>query len=833
MASINITTFAGENPRVAPEHLPTNFAQRAENCRLTSGNLEPWAAPSSNHTTFGKIAAGKTVEAIHKVGDSWLHWVRANDASTEMAEKELVKIFRSPVIADTNKRLYINRNGFLWVMKQEEALTNGSNPNILPNPAKEYRLGVLKPATACTVENDSGDYEPADHEFAVIYRYVNTEDQNDLKYSSIGTSTSANGLVQVSVAGSPQDASWTVDFTDQPGAEVSITDGNGNRSTYRVDGRYLLRKVSGQWKKVRDAAFQISDSQATVNMMANLSGAEFNLPTPLSFGSAPNVGPRVTPVAAPSEIRSRPYIFTYVNTFGEESAPAPAQTEIPEGYEPSTDYPWTITFPAVPSVGSRVPYSKRYLYRLVTGNTSNTYQFVDEILIDDETPYKDETPDSLLGEVILTQETWKEPPEDITGFAYLGNGVFAALSGQTLYFSEPYFPHHFPEEYERSIGVDGVGLEAIGNSLVVLTAGDPVVLTGTDPRYMSDAKLDINQPCVAPRSVVNNGAAAGFISPVGYVYAGLGGSNIITKPLFAKSDWADTSPQASAFAARYDDGVVWHNSSEHQYLLTPSEPLAILTSLNLGANVSVLYSDPDDGGLYFVRGGELLRWDDGTGRLAYFWRSKVFSLRNPLNFGCGRIVSDAVPNGTDGTTHVDVPGGLGINESGINGGATPYTTTAPVLKLYFWVFDKAATGGEAISLIQFNTGTGNVPAAGSVISSGTGTGKVLSVHSALNATATAAGQAMPTSGYIRVKNSSGTFAAGALSGIGASVVASSRVGLPGFDMKHTIYVGDREPFRMPAGFRYDKCYFELEGTAVVEAVQFAESITELKELGDE
>lgn len=95
----------------------------------------------------------------------------------------------------------------------------------------------------------------------------------------------------------------------------------------------------------------------------------------------------------------------------------------------------------------------------------------------------------------------------------------------------------------------------------------------------------------------------------------------------------------------------------------------------------------------------------------------------------------------------------------------------------------SSTGGElyvdgtGVRLIPYNTGTGNVPAIGTTITQGGVTSYLLGVWSALNVAPTAAAAAMPASGYIKVKNKAGgSYAAGALTGIGATATGADVVG---------------------------------------------------------
>ena len=85
--------------------------------------------------------------------------------------------------------------------------------------------------------------------------------------------------------------------------------------------------------------------------------------------------------------------------------------------------------------------------------------------------------------------------------------------------------------------------------------------------------------------------------------------------------------------------------------------------------------------------------------------------------------------------------------------------------------------GRLVRLIPYNSGTGNVPADGSAISQGGASGVLIGVYSALNVAPTAAGAAMPSSGYIKVKQwNSVAFTSGALTGISALATGADVAG---------------------------------------------------------
>lgn len=83
---------------------------------------------------------------------------------------------------------------------------------------------------------------------------------------------------------------------------------------------------------------------------------------------------------------------------------------------------------------------------------------------------------------------------------------------------------------------------------------------------------------------------------------------------------------------------------------------------------------------------------------------------------------------------------------------------------------------RAVRLIPYNTGSGNVPTLGTSITQSGVSGKLIGVWGAINVAPTAAGSPMPTSGFIKVKEVSGAYDAGDLSGIGATATGADVAG---------------------------------------------------------
>jgi hypothetical protein len=114
---------------------------------------------------------------------------------------------------------------------------------------------------------------------------------------------------------------------------------------------------------------------------------------------------------------------------------------------------------------------------------------------------------------------------------------------------------------------------------------------------------------------------------------------------------------------------------------------------------------------------------------------------------------------TDTRWHANAPAGM----TGVNGAIT--------------VSDgKVIIDATKVRWLAYDTGTGNVPAIGTAITQGATTGYLLGVWADLVSAPTAVGDTMPASGYIKFREVTGTYAVGALTGIGANATGADTAG---------------------------------------------------------
>ena len=184
---------------------------------------------------------------------------------------------------------------------------------------------------------------------------------------------------------------------------------------------------------------------------------------------APTTAPTVTPPASGSVDETRAYVYTFVNEWGEESAPSPAS-------DPATGDitgTWNLSTLDQNFTGGLTPnpLAKRRIYRTVTGTNSVDYRFVKEEDIGGgflATATDDVSTDSVSLNESLSSNGWELPPSGLQGIVNMPNGILVGFVGRDLYFSEPYRPHAFPTSYQISVDAEIIGLG--GTNRVLLSA---------------------------------------------------------------------------------------------------------------------------------------------------------------------------------------------------------------------------------------------------------------------------------------------------------------------------------------------------------------------------
>lgn len=332
---------------------------------------------------------------------------------------------------------------------------------------------------------------------------------------------------------------------------------------------------------------------------------------------------------------SRAYVFTYVTGWGEESAPSdPVIVELYPGTQTVA-----ITMESPPTGNFNI--QTRRIYRSVTSAAGTNYYFVDEVPVGQQV-YTDDVKGTDLAEP-LPSLNWAMPPEDLKGLIAMPNGFLAGFTGRDIYFSEAYYLHAWPIEYMQSVDYPIVGLGQFGQSLVVLTTGSPYLLTGTDPSAMTLEKLDFEQSCVSARSISRLGSGVAWASPDGLAYVGPDGMNVITDGLFTRKEWQALNP-SSIIAAQHDNRYYgfYDNGTKAGFVFDPKNgqsPFVFIDQHYVG-----LFNDLRNDALYGIKNGEIKKIEGSNTKLTYTWRSKKFSMPNPINMSVWQVIASDYTN---------------------------------------------------------------------------------------------------------------------------------------------------------------------------------------------
>lgn len=375
--------------------------------------------------------------------------------------------------------------------------------------------------------------------------------------------------------------------------------------------------------------------------------------TPFDLGvPAPTVPPTVVPSATGGAVEeTRAYVYTFVNSWGEESAPSPAST-------PTTgdiDVQWALSVmqTAYPVAGNWRGLQFMRIYRTVTGSNSVDYRFVAEI--SPSATYNDNV---SVASVSLNESLpslgWDTPPSGLQGIVNMANGILVGFVGRDIYFSEPYRPHTFPVEYIVSVESDIVGIGVYQSGAVICTTSNPYVATGSHPASITLTRLDDVEPCQSFRSIINGLDGVRYVSQNGIILVNQQGATNISQPLITRNEWRTQYSPATVKAAADGSRMLAFTDVSNGWLFQPNEPLGHLVKLSGFADINAVQTDQFTGEAYVIARDVVFLWNPATTvPLSYTWASKQFELPYPVNFGAYRLQYKDVISGGDFTAGFD------------------------------------------------------------------------------------------------------------------------------------------------------------------------------------
>lgn len=355
-------------------------------------------------------------------------------------------------------------------------------------------------------------------------------------------------------------------------------------------------------------------------------------------GTAPDVVPYV----------ARSYLFTYVNIYGEESAPS-VPSAVEEG---ASDAVWTVygmsNIPPVDYENKGFPPVDRIrVYRTISGTAGGQFYKITDITIppgvDPAVGWVDTYSDvAIVNNPVLESASWASPPPDLDGLIYLGSGMMIGFTGNTVHFSEPYRPHTWPAGYDQNTNYRIVALAAWQSTLTVLTQGIPSTGTGNSPANFLLKNVDIPEPCIARGSVISDILGVYYSSPNGLIMINYYGMQNQSQQLVTRNQWLTQFFGSQLIAARHRSQYVALNQTGQGFFIDYAEVQRRgLVNFNVFAQATSIWTDVYTGDALMLVDKKVMRWDSpNTVPLSYQWRSKRWLLPDPIELGACQVFLD-------------------------------------------------------------------------------------------------------------------------------------------------------------------------------------------------
>lgn len=365
-------------------------------------------------------------------------------------------------------------------------------------------------------------------------------------------------------------------------------------------------------------------------------------------------------------VRDRAYLVTFVNSYGDESAPS-SPTEIitvapksPVTFDSLSMFLESFDTTNYPlSVYATITEIRLYrtdstgAWRLVTtdsGDTTGTKTKIIRVvngaiqLKSDGNIYVDTATDSSLGETLVTQG-WDVAPKGVQGLISVPGGMVLGFKQRTVYPSVAYIPYAYPVANRLATDADIVGLVGTAAGIAVLTNGMPYLVTGSDPSSLTMVKLEKPYACASHTSIVDMGDFGIYASPDGLIAVMGAEVKVLTEETLTRAQWQAYNPSTiiagraeGKYIATYLDGST-RKGFVYDTITGSFSPLTL-------SAVGFYNSPKTDVLRYATADGSLYQWGQGTTYRSYFWRSKVFQLPKPSLFGCAQVVAYGISTDT-------------------------------------------------------------------------------------------------------------------------------------------------------------------------------------------
>jgi len=344
----------------------------------------------------------------------------------------------------------------------------------------------------------------------------------------------------------------------------------------------------------------------------------------------------------------RAYVYTYVSRYGEETGPIKTLLStavyntgdviIEDFTQPPAGFGLRST------VDGEIPYVR--VYRTNSSVTGAEFQYVGEFNATTHTfgtdTFTDDVDDADLGEVLPT-ELYEGIPAGIKGLIGLTNGIFAGFVGNSVYYSEQYLPHAWPDEYAMTFDYNVVALGSFGTTLVVLTEGVAYLITGETPATLRKQRVPGFYPCVSKRSTVSTVGGVIYASNEGLIKINYDGPTVVTFKYLTPVEWNEYTP--TTLHGGYFNGKYFASVNTDETFMLDMENDTFTT---VNEFYHTFYRSKDSGAFFKVFTNPITsavaieEWEGDLFNFMYYtWKSKRFLLPMDMGFTCAQVEVDS------------------------------------------------------------------------------------------------------------------------------------------------------------------------------------------------
>ena len=582
MSSVKVNVFSGLRPRFPESLLPEHCATVAQNCDLAYGELRNTKDGYSLYTMSNAPASIYTEDGL-----TFFTWDTDVDA------------VRSPLANDTFWRMYYAGQDGMLVADRRGMRTNGGPP------ATSYLVGTPRPTAAPTLtvaapEQVTSSNATIKFKFHWEYGGVKHQEQ-DITPDSVSNT----------------------DYVFTPVTKDATT----------PETAFPVIRMTATWLRDGSQVFDLYSPNSAFESTGGLYSLSISKQTDGKYKIT------LTQGIKESDKETRAYVFTQVNSYGEEGPPSD-----PALVTTSPVLPVTVTLTKNQLTGYS-PIKELRVYRTGTGTTLTDYFYVGSInvLAAASITFTDSVKAENLNEV-LASLNYYPPDQALRGLMTLPNGILMAWKGNELHFSEPYKPWAWNPNNVKTLPHAVVGGIAHGSAAIVTTSAHPYMVSGVSSDAMTTSKINVSQAGVSKWSIAVLDGAVVYASNDGIVtISGATGSLAASQNFFTREVWRARYPSLSSMRFSVWDGrlIVYSNTAAFTpFMIRMDEAAGTMNDLpSFIAKCS--FVSPVSDQCYYANGVGLYQFNAGVA-LSAEWVSRELVIPRPVNFGAAQAVCEGI-----------------------------------------------------------------------------------------------------------------------------------------------------------------------------------------------